>query len=127
MNDEINARPDIDEKLRHVVPPAVRVLQDELKNMLQQIVQTEFSKVAEKDEQMTGFLKQFGLPHVLHSITSSSDIPDDIWLKIEEFQKKGAAQNFSQAIAGTENLKTMNTDVLNVCKQTLEAEENEDN
>ena len=51
--------------------------------------------MAEKDEQMTGFLKQFGLPQVLHSITSSTDVPDDIWLKIEEFQKKGAAQNFA--------------------------------
>ena len=85
MADEINARPDIDDKLRHVVPPAVRVLVDELKNILQQIVQTEFSKVAEKEEQITGFLKQYGLPQVLHSITASSDIPDDVWLKIEEF------------------------------------------
>ena len=38
MTEEINARPDIDEKLRHVVPPAVRALQDELKNILQTIV-----------------------------------------------------------------------------------------
>ena len=38
MADELNARAEIDEKLRHVVPPAVRVLQDELKNILQQIV-----------------------------------------------------------------------------------------
>lgn len=75
---------------------------------------------------MTGFLKQFGLPQVLHSITSSTDVPDDIWLKIEEFQKKGAAQNFASAIAGTESLKQMNTEVLNVCKQTLDGEENED-
>ncbi len=57
MNDEINQRPEVDEKLRHIVPPAVRALQDELKNMLQGIVQQEFSKVSEKDEQMTGFLK----------------------------------------------------------------------
>ena len=75
---------------------------------------------------MTGFLKQFGLPQVLHSITSSTDVPDDIWLKIEEFQKKGAAQNFASAIAGTESLKQMNTEVLNVCKQTLDGEENEE-
>jgi len=126
MEAEINERAALDDKLRHVVPPAVRALQDELKNTLQQIIQTEFSKVAEKDEQMLGFLKQFGLPQVLHSITSSTDVPDDIWLKIEEFQKKGAAQNFAQAIQGTESLKQMNTEVLGVCKQTLDAEENED-
>lgn len=50
MNDEINQRPEIDDKLRHIIPPAVRALQDELKNMLQGIVQQEFSKVSEKDE-----------------------------------------------------------------------------
>ena len=26
MTDEINAKPDLDEKLRHIVPPAVRAL-----------------------------------------------------------------------------------------------------
>ena len=76
MNDEINQKPPLDEKLRHIVPPAVRAMQDELKVILQQIIQTEFSKVAEKDEQMTGFLKQFGLPEALHSLTASTDVPD---------------------------------------------------
>ena len=67
------------------MPPAVRALQDELKNILQGIVQQEFSKVSEKDEQMTGFLKQFGLPQVLHSCSASNDVPDSVWTKIEEF------------------------------------------
>ena len=40
---------------------------------------------------MLGFMKQYGLPQVLHSITSSTDVPDDIWAKIEGFQKKGAS------------------------------------
>ena len=62
MNEEINMRPEIDDKSRHIIPPAVRALQDELKTMLQGIIQQEFTKVAEKDEQMMGFLKQFGLP-----------------------------------------------------------------
>lgn len=76
QNEQLNEKNILDEKLRHIVPPAVRALQDELKNNLQAIVQAEFSKVAEKDEQMQGFLKQFGLPEVLHSLTSSADVPD---------------------------------------------------
>jgi len=48
-------------------------------------VQSEFSKVAEKDEQMGAFLKQYGLPQVLHSAASSNDVPDAVWAKIEEF------------------------------------------
>ena len=39
MNDEINVAPELDDKLRHIVPPAVRVLQDELKGLLQQMIQ----------------------------------------------------------------------------------------
>ena len=65
---------------------------------------------------MTGFLKQFGLPGALHTLTAGTDIPDDVWSKIEEFQKKGAAQNFSQAIAGAEQTKIVNTDMINACK-----------
>lgn len=85
LSDQLNEVNPLDEKLRHIVPPAVRSMQDELKSMLQQIIQTEFTKVAEKDEQMTGFLKQFGLPEVLHSLTASNDVPDSVWSKIEDF------------------------------------------
>ena len=34
MSAELNQTPELDEKLRHIVPPAVRVLQDELKVIL---------------------------------------------------------------------------------------------
>lgn len=77
-------------------------MNDELKNVLQGLVQAEFSKISQLDDQMTGFLKQYGLPNVLHSLTANSDIPDAIWTKIEEFQKKGSAANFKQAIEGGE-------------------------
>ena len=116
MTEEINAPPEIDNKLRHVVPPAVRALQDELKNILQQIIQTEFTKVAQTDEQMTGFLKQFGLPEALHSATSSNDVPDDVWAKIQEFQKKGSANQFKQAIDAATNIKQVNNDLINSCR-----------
>lgn len=75
---------------------------------------------------MSGFLKQYGLPECLHTLTSSNDIPDGVWTKIEEFQKKGAAQNFSQAIAGAEQLKQMNTEIINESEKIINAEEQED-
>ena len=34
MNDEINVAPELDRKLSHIIPPGVRVLQDELKTQL---------------------------------------------------------------------------------------------
>jgi hypothetical protein len=53
------------------------------------------TKDQEMEKQMVDFLKTFGLPEVLQSITASTDLPNDIWIKLEEFQKKGAAQNFA--------------------------------
>ena len=47
---------------------------------------------------MTKFLAQYGLPQALHSITAGQEVPEAVWTKIEEFQKKGSAQNFAQAI-----------------------------
>lgn len=85
MTEELNQKSEIDQKLSTMTPPAVRALESELKTMLQQITQTEFSKMAEKEEQMGAFLKQFGLPQVLHSAASSNDVPDAVWTKIEEF------------------------------------------
>ena len=76
---------------------------------------------------MGAFLKQFGLPQVLHSAASSNDVPDAVWTKIEDFQRKGASQNFSKAIEGAQSLKQVNLDVLNQCKATLDGEEAEDN
>ena len=78
-------QPELDEKLRHIVPPAVRVLQDELKGVLQQMIQQEFTNISTKDEQMSGFLRQFGLPEILHSVTATNDVPDEVWSKIGEF------------------------------------------
>lgn len=77
--------PELDNFLRHIVPPAVRALQDELRMNIQGIIQEEFSKISEKDQQMSGFLAQYGLPQALHSMTATNDVPNDVWAKIEEF------------------------------------------
>ena len=63
---------------------------------------------------------------MLHSLVATSDVPDDVWNKIEEFQKSGTSANFAQSIAGAESLKQVNMDVIAACQQTLEAEETED-
>ena len=75
---------------------------------------------------MNTFLKQYGLPESLHTLTSNSDVPDAIWAKIEEFQKKGSAQNFSQAIAGNESICQVNTDMIAACEKIINDEETED-
>lgn len=82
------------------MPPAVRQMGEELKGMLQLIIQDQFTKIQTANEQLTGFLTQLGLPMSIQTLTSTKEIPNELWGKIEEFQKKGADQNFAQAIEG---------------------------
>lgn len=62
----------------------------------------------------------------LQSLTTAREIPDDLWVKIEEFQKKGADQNFAAAIAGNTTLIELNHQILKDMEATLNAEEQED-
>lgn len=75
----------LDAKLRHLVPPQVRAMQDELRNCLQAIIQEQFSNIQKCNEQLTTFLKSANLPMALQSMGAGNSIPDDVWGKIEEF------------------------------------------
>jgi hypothetical protein len=75
------------------------------------------------DESLAQFLKGFGLPEALTTATASSTIPDEVWSKIEEFQKKGMAQNFSQTIKGSVEFNQMNRDLAKASQQIIDEEE----
>lgn len=127
MVKDLNEKVDLDERLRHLVPPQVRTLIDELKNILQNVITEEFNKIQKGEEQQVQFLRQFNLPDALFSITAGSEVPASVWAKIEEFQKKGSGQNFQSAIEGCEQVKQSNMNLINEMNQILEAEEQEDN
>ena len=82
---DLNAQTELDNHLRHLVPPAVRQMQQELKQVCESIVQSEASKDRQLEEQLSGFLKTFGLPEALTSATASTELPEEVWKKIEEF------------------------------------------
>ena len=58
----INEPAPIDAQLRHLIPPAVRQNQEELKNVLQGIISEQFNKVQTANEQLNNFLKSMNLP-----------------------------------------------------------------
>jgi len=94
MVKDLNEQIELDERLRHLVPPQVRSLIDELKNILQGVITEEFNKIQKCEEQQVQFLRQFNLPDALFSLTAGDEVPASVWAKIEEFQKKGSGQNF---------------------------------
>lgn len=114
--DELNHVPDLDKKLCHLVPPAVRQMNDELKNVLQGIVTEEFNKATQLDEQLNKFLAQFGLPQSLQALSATQDIPDTVWQRVEGFQKKGSAQNFVDALAAVKTNAQRNKDLVGQCE-----------
>ena len=60
--EDLNGKLPIEDKLRHIVPPAVRALQEELKNLLQDIVNQHYEVDQKQDAEQKAFLSQHGLP-----------------------------------------------------------------
>lgn len=83
----------------------------------------EFSQVQKCDEMLDGFLKQFGLPAIIHSMYGGREIPVDIWQKVEAFQKKGGKAQFDTIVAGCGALAAENKQLLSQIKQIIETEE----
>ena len=91
----LNIIPAMNEVLRYIIPPQVRKMQGEFKSQIQNLIDQQFKNLEKQDLEQKAFLGQYQLPGAYHELTSTSDVPDDYWQKIEEFQKKGALSNFA--------------------------------
>jgi len=91
--DNFQAKLAIEEKLRHIVPPAVRVMQVEIKTKLQEVINVNFEAEQRAEADTKRFLQQYGLPQALHAASSTTEIPASLWEKIEDYQKKGGHSN----------------------------------
>lgn len=60
-------------------------------------------------------------------MTSTQDIPEAYWTKIEEFQKKGAISNFNNIIEGLSSFRGNCMEMIQESEQTLNTEEQADN
>lgn len=101
-------------------------MQEELKNMLQAIITTEFSAQQTTNEQCQNFLKKMNLPMAIQGLTSNSSIPDTLWNKIQEFQKKGSTASFMNSIEANKNYFQLNNDILNAIMTAINEEEKAD-
>jgi hypothetical protein len=60
--DSLTGKLPIEEKLRHIVPPQVRVMQVELKTKLQEVINQMFEVEQKTEADQKKFLQQYGLP-----------------------------------------------------------------
>ena len=117
----------IEEKLRHIVPPQVRVMQMELKGRLQEIINNQYESEQKGELELQKFLKGYGLPQALHAATSTTEIPPALWEKIEDFQKKGGHSNLLGMIQGLGGVRENNFQMIQQMHKLLEEEEAVDN
>jgi hypothetical protein len=60
--ESLNTKLPIEDKLRHIIPPEVRAMQNELKNQIQELINQQYEKEAKAEAEMRQFLGNFGLP-----------------------------------------------------------------
>jgi len=73
------------------------------------------------------FLQKLGLPGELYSVTGQTQIPDEIWNRVSEFQKRGGAAGIDQLFKGVEQNRVNCNDLLTKCETAILTEEAEDN
>jgi len=60
-------------------------MQIELKTKLQEVINQIFEQEQKTEADQKKFLAQYGLPQAYHAATSTTEIPQNLWEKIEEF------------------------------------------
>ncbi len=125
--DSLQGKLAIEEKLRHIVPPNVRVMQTEVKQKLQEVINHQFEIEQKGEAEIKKFLSTYGLPQALHAATSTTEIPPALWEKIEDFQKKGGHSNVQGMITGLGSIRENNFNMIQLMYKTLEEEETSDN
>ena len=113
IKDELNQTPVMNEVLRHVVPAEVKKMKTELHTYIQNQIDQQYKQQEKQCLDERSFLGQYQLPNAYHEITATQDIPDSYFVKIEEFQKKGAINNFKNILEGLNGLRGNCAQMLN--------------
>lgn len=116
----------MNEILRYIIPPQVRKMAGEFKQQMQNLIDQHYKANEKSDVEERAFLGQYQLPNSYFELTSVSDIPEQYWQKIEEFQKKGAISNFTSALSSMSDLGKNCNMMIDESSGVLDKEEQED-
>ena len=87
------------------------------------MIQQEFAKIAQMENQAIAFLRQFNLPDALFSLTAGNDVPNELWTKIDNFQKTGTSSNVNGMLNQCRQLKEANQKLIADVEAALKAEQ----
>lgn len=86
MDQELKEPSGIEETFKHMIPVEVRMMQDEFKletnNTLMNVA---MDRCGRADQEEANFLQQYNLPQSVHAITAVGALPENVWVKIEDF------------------------------------------
>lgn len=71
--------------LRYVIPPAVRKMQAEFRQQVQNQIDQQYKQVDKEDANLRVFLGQFSLPQSYHEVSAVQEVPESYSAKIQEF------------------------------------------
>jgi hypothetical protein len=58
----MNSKLELEDKLRHIVPPEVRAMQNEVKDQIQVLINQQYEIETKTENDIRQFLSSFGLP-----------------------------------------------------------------
>ncbi|CDW88356.1 programmed cell death 6-interacting protein [Stylonychia lemnae] len=125
-SEDIDLKISLQDKLRFIVPPQIRVYQEELRQQISEILNHEYELDNNNEQTQKFFMDQHHLPQALYSVSAPNEIPDQIWDKVEEFQKRGGIQTVMDQLEGIKALKQNNIKLLDDMKVILDEEEGTD-
>lgn len=108
------------------MPAGVRVMQDELKMQLQEIISQQYEQENRIEGDQRQFLQKYGLPQQLHAVSSASEIPQQLCEKIEDFQKNGGINKLTDMMEGIRAIRDNNSYILSEMTKLLDQEEKSD-
>ena len=112
--------------IARMVPPGVRMLEDEYKNEVGGIMGRTFEIGKEADLAQTTFLSKHNLPSALHAVSGEQNIPEDLWEKIRQCKEKGGIAGLMKTLESVNTLADNNKSTIDTLIQQMKQEEDDD-
>eukprot|EP00831_Metopus_contortus_P077401 TRINITY_DN725_c0_g2_i2.p1 TRINITY_DN725_c0_g2~~TRINITY_DN725_c0_g2_i2.p1 ORF type:complete len:266 (-),score=53.31 TRINITY_DN725_c0_g2_i2:207-1004(-) len=115
------------EVFSRMIPPAVKMLEEEFKNEVGSVLNNAFSIAQRIDMDQDKLFMKYNLPACLHAVSGEQNIPEDLWVRIKSCKEKGGVTGLSQMIQSLHTMSENNLSQVSNLQKKLADEEAEDN
>ena len=98
-------------------------MEGELQTQANEIINRNIEQIQKLNAFEDQLLGSHNLPQILYSVQNTGGIPDDIWGRVEDFQKKGSFNYLENLHKGVELNRTNCSSLLTKCESSILTEE----